>query len=411
MTNKFDTNKRNFLICFGLSILALIFNLEINQFSFFHNLDIPKKIEIYFLLLINTYLYYEVLTSWLLLDLKSEVSKKIYNINFLIVSLTYLTILSIFIYKTLDVMLIVNYTTFSILVFVVFSISYFLFLFLIRLIISIYISSFEVIINIINIFFYLLIFFLTLKKLLNYNSIDKIHLAISIITFIIITSYFIYFLIKNKYIKNYTNKTIYLTQMAKNSSWLDKVVNGKETKQVLKDIKKINEEVYIASGKEIPIEIKIVNLIVSGKTKKVIEIFNNNKNLDINHQRNNGWTYLHTSVSEGEYKITKYLLENGIEINVKNQIGLYPIYFAVSYGFVDILKLLIEYHADVNVKDSRGEPLIFHGIRNNNLEIVKLLVESGADLKIKVRGVNAVKLSQIEKKGVITKYLKTIIKK
>lgn len=412
MTSKFDTNKRYFLICFGLSILVLLFNLEINQISFFSNLNIPKKIEIYFLLLINTYLYYEVLTSWLLIDLKSDLSKKIYNINFIIISLGYLSVLSIFIYKTLDVNVLFDYSIFSILVFIGLSITYFLFLFFIRLFISIWISSFDVIINVISIIFYSIFFFLIVRKLFQYENYNKIHFIIFVISLIITTFFFIYFLIKNNYIINYTDKRVYLTQMVKYSSLIKKIVKGKEKKQVLEDVKKINEEVHKARGKTMPIESKIRHLIASGKTNEVINIFNKNKDLDINHQsKPSKYSYLHTSVSEGEYEITKYLLENGIDINVKNQIGLYPIYFAVDYGFIDILKLLIEYHADVDAKDSRGETLIFHAIRNNNLEIVKLLVENGANLKTKVNRINPIKFSQIEKKGRITKYLKSIVKK
>lgn len=199
--------------------------------------------------------------------------------------------------------------------------------------------------------------------------------------------------------------------MAINSNWLDKIVKGKETKEVLEDIKRIKKQILEERGKKLPVEYKIVKLIATGKTDEVIDIFNQNKDLDINYRRYNGWTYLHTSVSEGEYEITKYLLENGIEVNVKNHVGLFPIYFAVSYGFVDILKLLLEYHADVNAKDSRGETLIFHAIRNNNLEAVKLLVENGANLKVKVKRIDPIKFSQIEKKGKITKYLKSITKK
>tara|TARA_B110000971_G_scaffold143072_1_gene146204 strand:- start:573 stop:1814 length:1242 start_codon:yes stop_codon:yes gene_type:complete len=413
MTNKFDTNKRNFLICFGVSILVLLFNLEINKISFFNKLDIPKKIEIYFLLLINTYLYYEVLTSWLLIDLKSELSKKIYNINFAIVCLSYISIISIVIYKTFDVKILFDYTIFSILILITFSIIYFLFLFFIRLIISIYISKFDVIINFSYIVFNLLILFFIINKLLDVDNFNRTHLIIFIVALVITTTFFVYFLIKNKYIRNYLNKRVYMNQMFQNSSWLNEISkkDASERKEIIKHASKLQELSYILNDKEIPIEKKIVDLIALGKTNEVIEIFNQNKELDINHQRCNGWTYLHTSVSEGEYEITKYLLENGIEINIKNQIGLFPIYFAVSYGFIDLLKLLIEYHADVDAVDSRGETLIFHAIRNNNLEIVKLLVESGANLKIKLNRINPVKFSQLERKGKITKYLKSVTKK
>lgn len=61
---------------------------------------------------------------------------------------------------------------------------------------------------------------------------------------------------------------------------------------------------------------------------------------DIDHIDDEGFTLLHWACHDGQKKNAKFLIENGVDPNVKNKQGEKPIDIAREKGFVDIVKLL-----------------------------------------------------------------------
>jgi ankyrin repeat protein len=108
----------------------------------------------------------------------------------------------------------------------------------------------------------------------------------------------------------------------------------------------------------------------------------NNRDPDINHVGENGWTALLVSVANGEEKTVKYLLQRAADPNISTKHGATPLHFASKYGNFYLCKLLLDYHADINKRDIDGStPLMMSG-RFGHSAIVKLLIQYGADSEL-----------------------------
>ena len=70
--------------------------------------------------------------------------------------------------------------------------------------------------------------------------------------------------------------------------------------------------------------------------------------------------------------MTKFLLDNGIDVNADNG---RPLYYSSTYGYYDTVKLLIEYGANIN-----NDKAIMAAILFGQYDIVKLLLDNGANL-------------------------------
>jgi hypothetical protein len=227
---------------------------------------------------------------------------------------------------------------------------------------------------------------------------------------IILAFFFKKYIYTKKYFITYEEQILTLNNIIVYSPLLANNLKDKSTKEIQTEIKNRAKEKSLVNIYS-EIEDKIVNVINSGNLNLLKKIFEENNDLDINFQRNNGWTYLHYSVAQGENKITDFLLENGANPDIKNHINNYPLNYAVKYENIEIVKLLLEYHADVNIVDCHGFSPIFKTIEKNNLEIFKLLLKMGADIKMKCNGFSVLDFAKEHKKGKIIKYIKDISKK
>ena len=85
--------------------------------------------------------------------------------------------------------------------------------------------------------------------------------------------------------------------------------------------------------------------------------------------------------------LLKELLIHGADINEKDYNGLTAIYYATQNGDYEITKLLIENGADYEVRDPYGNtPLsnaVFYYKKNSDGSLIKLLIDSGADKNAK----------------------------
>lgn len=112
-----------------------------------------------------------------------------------------------------------------------------------------------------------------------------------------------------------------------------------------------------------------------GRTDIVQYLIDHGVNEIINNQDNNGNTALHYSVAGGFYDITKLLLRNDANVNIKNYDFELPIHFAsMNKTGENTVNLLIQYDATVNVKNRVDWTPIFYAAQNGNDRVMDALI-------------------------------------
>ena len=104
---------------------------------------------------------------------------------------------------------------------------------------------------------------------------------------------------------------------------------------------------------------------------------------DLNYNRD-GITPLTASINRGNIDLIKFLLKNGVDVNLQNpyRYDQTPLIFALSqYSInINIVKELIDGGADVNLANRDGmTPLMVATAKLDGYGAVKLLLEKGAD--------------------------------
>lgn len=85
----------------------------------------------------------------------------------------------------------------------------------------------------------------------------------------------------------------------------------------------------------------------------------------------------------GNYKLAKFSIEKGADIEAKDNKGWTALIWASNKGNLEMVKLLIEKGADIEAKDNDGFTALMWASFNGHLEVVKYLLENGADVNIK----------------------------
>lgn len=90
---------------------------------------------------------------------------------------------------------------------------------------------------------------------------------------------------------------------------------------------------------------------------------------------------LHTSSTNGHEKIVEFLLDRGIDVNIKDPTGATPLLHATKKNRISIMEMLLENGADPNIKNTLGEPLI-HTIYTDQLKF-DMFLKYKADTRAK----------------------------
>jgi ankyrin repeat protein len=110
---------------------------------------------------------------------------------------------------------------------------------------------------------------------------------------------------------------------------------------------------------------------------------------DINRPINDGYGdfLIHMAVGFGYENLVRWLLEKGVQVDVRSKAGMTGLMFASKLGRYDIAKLLIDKGANVNSKfyslDNKT-PLHFACVGGNRA-LAQLLIENGADVNARMR--------------------------
>ena len=86
--------------------------------------------------------------------------------------------------------------------------------------------------------------------------------------------------------------------------------------------------------------------------KGIVEIYLENKDVNINRVDDGGLTALHYACSNGTRDIVKRLLDKGADVTITTNRGVTPLHNAVSTGSKEIIKMLVEKGADINATDN-----------------------------------------------------------
>ena len=112
-------------------------------------------------------------------------------------------------------------------------------------------------------------------------------------------------------------------------------------------------------------------------TKELIEA-----GVDVNERDYKEYTALIYAVSERYLDIVELLISSGAHINIKVD-GITALMHASDDGYQEIVELLIKSGADVNAKDNEGRTALMRASEDGYQEIVELLIKSGADVNAK----------------------------
>lgn len=103
--------------------------------------------------------------------------------------------------------------------------------------------------------------------------------------------------------------------------------------------------------------------------------------IDINHQDEDGNTFLLKCLKNSKYKAVEWLIENGANIELKNNNGKSAINIAIEKNSLPVVKGLLELDKiDVNQRDIDGRSLLQNVVVWGNHKMAKLLIQKGADI-------------------------------
>lgn len=82
--------------------------------------------------------------------------------------------------------------------------------------------------------------------------------------------------------------------------------------------------------------------------------------------------------------LLKFLVNNGLKVNVKNGYGSTPLHIAAMMGDLEMTKILVEAGADVNVTDGAERTPLHCASHFTNQELVDYLISHGAVWEFKL---------------------------
>lgn len=93
-------------------------------------------------------------------------------------------------------------------------------------------------------------------------------------------------------------------------------------------------------------------------------------------------TLLHLACEKGHEDAAAWLLESGMEPDVRNNMSVPPLHVCAKMGNVPMSKMLLRYGADANSRDKEGNSALHNAAKAGSLNVVKLLLENGAKVRV-----------------------------
>ena len=95
---------------------------------------------------------------------------------------------------------------------------------------------------------------------------------------------------------------------------------------------------------------------------------------------------IHCATHGGHQETIQWLVEHGASIHARDAEGAQPLHIAAHYGFLEIAQWLLENGADIHASDEYGQQAIHWTARGGSLKLVELLVAWGANIRARAHG-------------------------
>ena len=112
-----------------------------------------------------------------------------------------------------------------------------------------------------------------------------------------------------------------------------------------------------------------------------VKFFSKAGALVINQRNKGGATSLHISCREGNFEITKILVDNGANVNIVDNEGWSPLMRASLAGNKDIVELLLKNGAKAHLLNSLNESALIHATTSKCVECINQIIENGNLIK------------------------------
>lgn len=149
-------------------------------------------------------------------------------------------------------------------------------------------------------------------------------------------------------------------------------------------------------------ESEIFDLIPRGNLDKIKELFNSDKEININvfddYARE---TFLHSACFWEKLDIVKFLVEKGANLNMLKIGDKTPLHIACTFFNPEIVMYLVESGASLNIKDDEGKkPFFYAGVKETR-DYIKHYIKTHKTLQYAIK-----KKLDFEMFGVVYKYAK-----
>ena len=154
--------------------------------------------------------------------------------------------------------------------------------------------------------------------------------------------------------KNFFKKSINIKDNKKDTIREAKI---REQKELIKNNYENNKEKEDMDDELFYVEIYfvLIKLIIEGKNKAFAKFFEKNKNfIDVNQELFDKNTLLILCAKEGNYYITKFLCEQGAEVNLQNNSGNTALHYALGKQFYCIADILTRNGAREDIRNLKG---------------------------------------------------------
>ena len=165
------------------------------------------------------------------------------------------------------------------------------------------------------------------------------------------------------------------------------------------------EELFFKELERNPPDLENIQVFLDSGFININSLFRSNTNLK--------QTILHIAVINSNLELVKFLVEYGIDVNVKDSYGNIPLHFSKS---LSVANFLIESGSEINARNKGGAtPLICMSEPEDNklgeiesLKIINFLIKSGADINARTnRGETALTVALENGSSKIADFLET----
>ena len=134
-------------------------------------------------------------------------------------------------------------------------------------------------------------------------------------------------------------------------------------------------------------EIDLFEASAVGKFDVVAHLLYNHPEA-VNDYAEDGFTPLGLACYFGQFEVARYLVLKGADVNLPSNNGfhVFPIHSATAGNYTEITRMLIDNGANVNVRQQAGATPLHAAAQNGNLELLILLLERGAETNVRMEG-------------------------